>query len=471
MTRAAVVIAALVGCHPTPTAKPPTQAATGAATGAATEHPAPPPPTGPVAPADPEPIVDGDVVDAQTHGIRVLIKHVPGIGDCATGLYIAGGSRGWDAGTAGIEQLALSVAANGGTHQLDQDRFTRKLSDLGSEIRAGSNEDYSEMTAWSLSSAWDDTFALLVAAFRDPALPASEIEIQRQRQLSDLKQAADSPEARLGLVAHQGMFKGHAYANRAIGTIETVSSFTAPQLAAHLAKLRERQRLVVVVVGDVDADHVIASVGKALGDLPAGSFEPGALPDVPAVAKGEVTIVADQLPTSYIQAVFVGPRWTDPDFIVARVAMRWLATRELEEVRTRRNLKAAPAVVFHWNTGGPTCELHVTAVDPRATIKVMLDEARKLRDTKMTERDLVAVKAALVTDAYLAAEAPADQAALLAASQLRGGDWHFVRTFPDRVKAVTADQVLAWAHKAITHLHTFVIGDGRKIDKQLLEAF
>jgi predicted Zn-dependent peptidase len=60
---------------------------------------------------------------------------------------------------------------------------------------------------------------------------------------------------------------------------------------------------------------------------------------------------------------------------------------------------------------------------------------------------------------------------MLAASQLRGGDWHFVRTFPDRVKAVTADQVQAWAHKAITHLHTFVIGDGHKLDKQLLETF
>jgi zinc protease len=466
MKRAAVVIATLVGCHPTPTPKPPAEAAI--------EQPppaSPPPPTGPVARADPKPIVDGDVVDAQAHGIRVLIKRVPGVEGIATGLYIAGGSLGWDARTAGIEQLALSVAANGGTRPLDKDRFTRKLSDLGSEIRAGSNEDYSELTAWSLKSTWDETFALLVDAFRDPALPASEIEIQRQRQLGDLKQEADSPDARLGLVAHHGMFKGHAYENRAIGTVETVSSFTAPQLAAHLAKLRERRRLVVVVVGDVEADRVIASVGKALGDLPAGSFQPDPLPDAPAVAKAEVTVVADRLPTSHIQAVFIGPRWTEPDFVVARVAMRWLATHELEDDRTGRNRSAAPAALFHWNTGVPTCALQVTAVDPRAAMKVMLDQARQLRDAKLSEHDLVAIKAELVTGAYLAAEAPADQAAMLAAAQLRGGDWHFVRTFPDRVKAVTADQVQAWAQKAITHLHAFVIGDGQKIDKQFLETF
>ena len=104
-------------------------------------------------------------------------------------------------------------------------------------------------------------------------------------------------------------------------------------------------------------------------------------------------------------------------------------------------------------------------------MKVMLDEAKKLRDDKMSDHDLVAMKAELLTGAYLASEAPSGQADMLAASQIRGGDWHFFRTFPDRVNAVTADQVHAWASKHLTHFHTFVIGDGQKIDKQSLEQF
>jgi zinc protease len=454
-----LVVAALAACHPSAPPTPP-----------AVAPPSDNLPT-PVESADPAPIVDGDIVDAHTHGIHVLVKRIPGAEVTATTIYIAGGATGWDAKTAGIEQLALAVAANGGTHTLDKDHFTQRLSDLGTKITAASNEDYAELGAWSLTPAWDESFGLLVDAFRDPALPASEIEIQRQRQLAGLKQELDNLDTRLPVITQLGMFKGHPYENRAAGTLETVASFTAPQLAAHLTKLRVTSRLLVIVVGDVEPAHAIAAIGTSLGRLPAGDFKLAPMPDVPPVTKGEVTVVAEKLPTNYIQAMFVGPRWTDPDFVVARVGMLWLAAREFEEVRTKRNLSYAPDAGFYWNTGGPLGFLYVTAVDPRTTMKVMLDEAKKLRDGKMTDHDLVAVKAELLTRAYLAGEAPSGQADMLAASQLRGGDWHFVRTFPDRVTAVTADQVQAWASKHLTHLHTFVIGDGQKIDKQSLESF
>lgn len=430
----------------------------------------PPPPVEPTS-SDPKPIVDGDVVDARIRGIHVLVKRIPGAEEIATGLYIDGGSRNWDANTAGIEKLALAVAAEGGTKTLDKDRFSQKLSDLGSTIESDSNGDYSQLRAWSLKPAWNDTFAMLVDAFRNPALPTSELDVQRQVQLARLKLELDQPEVRIRVIANEGMFKGHPYANRWLGTIDTVTSFTADQLAEHLAKLRDASRLLVVVVGDVDAEQVIQTVGAALGDLPRSPTKLAPMPDVPPVSKGEVTIVPEKLPTNYIRSVFVGPRWNDPDFIVAQVAMSWLHTREFEEVRTKRNLSYGPGAGFAWATGGPIGIITVSAVDPRTTMKVMLDEARKLRDTKMNEHDLVAMKAGLLTRAYLDAEAPSGQADTMASAQLRGGDWRYVRTFPDRVKAVTADQVQAWAQKAITHMHTFVIGDSQKIDKQALEQF
>ncbi|HEX3854419.1 MAG TPA: hypothetical protein VHW01_25830 [Polyangiaceae bacterium] len=52
-----------------------------------------------------------------------------------------------------------------------------------------------------------------------------------------------------------------------------------------------------------------------------------------------------------------------------------------------------------------------------------------------------------------------------------GGDWRLVRTLPERVRAVTPTQVRAWASKNLTHLHTFVLGDDRTLDKDLLESF
>jgi zinc protease len=325
--------------------------------------------------------------------------------------------------------------------------------------------------AWSLTPAWDDTFALLVDAFRHPALPQAQIELMRARQISALKHELDFPDARLAMIAHLGVFKGHPYENRAIGTLETVAGFTAAQLAAHLGKLRETSRLLLVIVGDVDPGHAIATAAQALGDLPRGSYQARPLPPVPSRTAGSVEIVEQKLPTNYLRADFPGPSWRDPDFAVARVAMTTLGLREFKEVRTKRNLSYAPGAWLAWDRELPTGSLYVTAVDPVTTMKVMLDEAKRLRDEPIPAAELAGTKATMLTGTFAEGEAPADQASQLAHAQLYAGDWRFVRSLPDRVRAVTAGQVQAWAAKHLGHLQTFVIGDPAKIDRKALEAF
>jgi zinc protease len=441
-----------------------------AAPGASIPPPSTATPGAPAAPTDAPPRTDGDVTEAWFRGMQILVKRIPGAEVTATQLYIRGGAASWGKSDAGIEQLALQVATSGGTERLSKDAFTDRLSDLGSSLTSRSNEDFAVIDAWSLTPAWSDTFALLVDAFLQPALPGTQIEVVRQRQLSNLKHELDSPDARLAMIAHLGMFKGHPYEHRAVGTLETVAGFTAQQLAAHLARLRETSRLLLVVVGDVDPARVIAAASQALAALPRGSYPARPLPPLPG-RPGSVSIVEQKLPTNYIIALFPGPSWRDPDFIAARVAMSTLGLREFKEVRTKRNLSYAPGAWLDWNRELTTGALYVTAVDPVTTMKVMLDEARRLRDEPIPERELAGTKATLLTGAFLAGEAPADQATELGYAQLLGGDWRLVRSLPDRVRAVTAVQIRTWAARHITRLQTFVIGDPSKIDRKSLEAF
>jgi len=450
-----------------------------AACGGAPPAPLPPTPvTAATVPAGPAPAVsdttmttDGDATEAWVRGIHVLVKRDPGAETASTALYLAGGAMVWTKETAGLEELALRIAASGGTTHLDKDAFAKRLADLGASITTTSTQAYSEIAAWSLLPAWDDTFALLAQVFREPAPPATQLEIERRRQLAEIQHELGNPDARLNLLVTAGMFKDHPYAVRPEGTIETVGGFTAAQVTAQLQRLRQTSRMLIVVVGDLDAPRVVRAVERAFGDLPKGDYIATPVPALPAVATGHVEVADDKLPTNYIEASVVGPRWTDPDFAVARVAMEWLGELEFEEVRTKRNLSYAPGAGFRWRRTTPLVYLYVTAVDPRTTMKVMLDQVRRMRDAKISERDLAAAKAMLLTNTYLAAEAPADQGLQLAQAQIMGGDWHFVRTLPDRVKAVTADQVQAWCATYLTHFRTFVIGDGAKLDRAALESF
>lgn len=414
---------------------------------------------------DAAPITEGDVTQLSINGMTVLVKRVPGAELAAIQLYVKGGARNWGAADAGIENLAVSVAASGGTSKLDKDAFARRLAALGSDVGASSGNDYSVFGAKTLTPKLDETFDILCDTFLSPALPASEIELQRQSMLSRLHHEEESPDARLGLLSHRALFKGHPYENRAVGTLDSVSKLTAEQVKAHLAKLRESSRLLLVVVGDVDAAHVADLAKQKLGGLPRGSFKDAPMPGL-SFAKSQVDVTVDKLPTNYIQGVFTAPSWRDRDFYAAMVAMEHLGFRMFEEVRTKRNLSYAPKAGYRWSGGVPTGVLYVTAVDPETTIKVMFGEVKRLQTEKLSPKQLEAAKSTFLTGSLMGTETTDGQASSLARAQLFAGDWRVQQTLLDHVKGVSAEDVQAFAQKHIGKLQFQIVGSAT-IDKGL----
>jgi zinc protease len=438
------------------------------------EVPPPPPPQpqaappAPVAaePADPAPVTDGDVTVAWANGVKILVKRIPGAEIASMQLYVKGGARNWGPDDAGVERLALAAATSGGTETLDKGAFSRRLAALGSDLGSAVRADFAEIRAKSLTGAWDDTFTLLADAFLHPALPAAEIEVQRQSQIASLRREQDDPDALLGLSVHRAVFKGHPFENRAVGTLESVQKLGADALRAHLGKLRETSRLVFVTAGNVDAAHVVDRVKAAFGGLPRGSYQGAPFPPV-RFAAAALTTVEKKLETTYIQGAFPVPALGDPDYADGVVAMSLLGHRVFEEVRTKRNLSYAPGAGMNGGTTVPLGYLYVTAVDPNTTLKVMFDEVRKLQAEPISEKDLAGTKATYVTDYLMENETTDGQASMLADAELLGGSYALARTLPDRIRAVTAAGVQAFAKKYLAHLQVVVVGDPSKLDRAL----
>jgi zinc protease len=418
------------------------------------------------APADPAPITDGDVTIAYANGIKIIVKRIPGAELAAMQLYVKGGARNWTADDAGVERLALAVATSGGTESMDKDAFARRLAALGSDVFSDVRLDYSAIKAKSLGARWDDTFALLADTSMRPALPAAEIEVQRARQLAALRREQESPDAALGLLVHRALYKGHPFENRAVGTPESVQKLGAEALKAHLGKLRETSRLVFVTAGDVDPAHVIEKVRAAFGGLPRGAYEGAPFPRI-SFDKSAVVTAEKKLSTNYIEGAFPAPGWHDPDQAEAMVAMSLLRYRLFEEVRTKRNLSYAPSAGLAMGSTAPTGYLYVTAVDPNTTIKVMFDEARKLQNEPISDKDLAGTKATFLTGYLMQNESVDGQAAMLAEAEILGGSYQLARTLPERIRGVTPAAVQAYAKKYVNHLQVVVLGDPAKVDKGL----
>ena len=412
-------------------------------------------------------MTDGDVTFGQVGQVQVLVRRWPGAELVATTLAIHGGVLNVDARTAGVELLGLRTAASGGPDSLSKDAFSRTLSKVGGTLEAGAAPNYSTLQAKSLRADWQQSLGLLLAVFLHPALSTTELELQRARLLQDLKREQESPDDALQFLSEQLLFRGTPYALRPQGTDASVRGLSKEDIQRHLASLRAQNRLLLVVVGDVEPEVVFALARKALLGLPEG----GPLPVAPAplqFSEPRLLTEARALPTNYILASFAGPSWASADFAVGRLAVAVLSEREFLEVRSRRSLSYAPEVRLNMSRPQTFGGLYVSAVEPKVALPVMQTVVEELAQSPLPEAELKGDRAALLVEFFLTEETTDGAAQRLVEAQLLGGDWHLVRTVPERVRHTTGKDVQSFVQKYVHHYQVALVGDADSVQLGLL---
>jgi zinc protease len=402
---------------------------------------------------------DGDVTSASVDGIVVLVRRVPGASLVAASIFIAGGAHNWGQEDAGVERLALATAVGGGPAGMTREAFVRRLEEVGSNLRAESSESFAELRCQSLVASWPEAFRLMTEAFLHPRLDPDEIELRRAQQLGELEEEQRDPERRLHFVARAALFQGHLYQNRAIGTAESVARLGRDRLIAHLARLRQRSRLMVVVAGDVAAADVIAEVKRGLGTLPAGRRGEQSPPPLPA-RPARVIRTEGANATASLVSVFPAPGWRDPSLPAAVLAMQLLSSRLYQEVRVKRSLSYAAGAFLAADSFLPVGGLEATSSDPDTTLKVMMEEVERLRREPPGAEELEDARGTFLTGYLLGVESTAGMVADLAGAQIYGGDWRLARRWPERLRQVTPGEVQAFA---LAHLGNFLtVVEGRQ---------
>jgi predicted Zn-dependent peptidase len=420
--------------------------------------------------SDSLPVTEGDVTSATIAGMQLLVKRVPGAELAAVHLYVRGGARNWSAQDAGIEQLALRVATTGGLtlggKALGKEEFGKLLAATGVTLASEAHRDASSIAGKGPLTRFDTVLGVVAASFLAPALPAAEVELARQQQLLQLQRREEQPDARLERLALRALFAGHPYENDALGTLESVAKLGPAQVAAHLAKLREGSRLLLVIVGDVEPAQALAAARLAFAAVPRGSYAPAPLAR-PQFAAAKLATEAMQLPTNYVEASFPGPGPADTEYPAARLAMRLLADRVFEEVRTKRNLSYAPSAGYSGYEAGGVGMLYVSAVDPTTTLGVMQAEVKRLQETPATAAELKSTRAQLRTRFAMAGETTDGLAEQLAQGALAAGDWRWAQRYQNALEGVTAEQVQAFARKYAARFQVVLLGDPAKLDPKV----
>jgi predicted Zn-dependent peptidase len=417
-----------------------------------------------VAPAQEAQIGQGAalVTEFEVNGLKVLFKRRAGSLTVSSGLFFRGGARNINEKNAGIEAVTLETATEGGL-KYPRLKLRNELSRTGATLGAGANYDYSVLALGTPRTHFDRAWDMYADVILNPAFAQEDLTRIQERMVSSLRDDTDDPDTLLQRLQEQDAYAGHPYMNRPQGTPENIGKFKPADLKAYHKTLLATSQMLLVVVGDLEVADLKAKVTAVFGKLPKGNDIARPLPQL-AFDKPNVAVTAKDLPTNYIQGVYVAPPMTSPDFAAMRLASAILRDRVFEEVRIKRNLSYAPSAFLN-SQGANIGGIYVSAVDANRATSVMLDEINRLQNDLVDERELRGTVSQFLTTYYVGQETNAAQAAELALFELVGGGWRNAFTVIDKLRAVTPVEVRRVSREYMKNLHFVVIGNPAQIDK------
>jgi zinc protease len=404
------------------------------------------------------------VTEFDVNGLKVLIKRRAGSQTISAGLFLRGGTNNLTRANQGIESLMLAAATESSA-RYPRERLRTELARMSTSIGFDTEFDFSSLTFATTRENFDRSWDIFTDVALRPTFDPEDVRLMQERILSGLREEQTTPDSYLQLLQEQVAYANHPYANRARGTIESVQSLKVEDVRRYHKAAMQTSRLLLVVVGDLDAAALRARIESTFGRLPRGNYAP---PTSAPLVFTEPTfeVISRQLPTNYVQGVFTAPAPTSDDIYAMRVATVLLRDRVFSEVRVRRNLSYAPNAFLN-NQGTNIGGIYVTAVDANQAVGVMLDEVARLQRNAVEPNEISAVIALFLTTYYLGQETNAAQVSELGTYELIGGGWRKSFEVLERLRSVSPADVRRVARTYMRNMRFVAIGDPAKLDKTI----
>lgn len=371
---------------------------------------------------------------------------------------------------AGLANMVSGLIAEG-AGDLDSQAFQQRLEELAIRMNFQADHDAFHGSLQTLTENRDEAFRLLKLALTAPRYDAEPVARVRAQILTGLKQAEEDPEEIASNTWFKTAFPDHPYGSPVEGTPQTIVNITGPDLRGFAGRQFSRERLVVAVVGDIDAKTLAGLLDASFGALPiAARAKPGAV----VTPKTAATVaIARDIPQTVMMFGMPGLLRNDPDFIPAYVMNYVLGgggfnSRLMAEIREKRGLAySVDTQLMPLEQAGLFIGSVATQNDRASeTVALIRQELTRLRDTGVTQAELDNAKIYLVGSFPLRFDSNAKISGQLLGLQLEelGIDYFNIRN--GLIMAVTLADVNRVARRLLTPDSLLLVSVGKPAAEQ-----
>jgi predicted Zn-dependent peptidase len=234
-----------------------------------------------------------DVTRVELDSGTVLLVHekrdVPLVG---AEVVIRGGAVTDPEGLSGLSSLFAGMLERGSGDR-DAAGFAEAIDAVGGALTAATGLESISISAEFLSRDADLMVELITDMLLAPALGPAEVKKLRDRRIDQLRAVKDSSlQSLLPVYGNAFLFAEHPYAVAIDGSEESLAKIRHRDLVAYYRDHVGGDRLIISIVGDIDAAAMIDSLSAAFGDWRAAGAE---LPEIApaAAAEGRRVLLVD----------------------------------------------------------------------------------------------------------------------------------------------------------------------------------
>jgi zinc protease len=349
-----------------------------------------------------------------------------------------------------------------GTAKHPKGEFSNLVSELGGQENAFTSYDY---TAYFQKIAKEhlatmmayeaDRMTNLVLSDED-VIPERDVVLEERRMRTDSDPASQLSES-LGAT----LYVNHPYGLPIIGWQHEIASLDRSDALAYYRRFYTPENAILVVAGDVTEAKVRDLAAATYGAIPARGEAPKrsrkAEPPIPAARRVELADPKVEQPSFqryWLAPSHVGAADSEPYAleVLAQVLGGGPSSRLFRALVQEQEL-AVNAGAWYMGDAVDLTRFAVWAL-PREGVELRTiekaAEAVVAGIGDLGERELARAKTQLVADAVYARDSQATLARMYGSTLAIGGEVRDVETWPERIDAVTAEEVIAAARKRLT---------------------
>jgi zinc protease len=382
------------------------------------------------------------------NGVTLLLREDRASPIVAVSTIARGGQWIEPEGLSGVSNMAAVLLRRGAAQRSARD-VSERADGLGMVLSTGGSPDYLSVSWQAPSRNLADAWSLYADVLLRPTFPSTEIEKVRQDLAQQVKSLGDRPFEYTNLRFAEALYGVSPYRRLVAGDTTSLARIQSADLRRAYERMVCGANLVVAVVGDFDADALLAIAKRTLGALRRGApVEVGNVRDAGPASAVVRFEPKDQEQITY-NTGWLGCSVRDPDYVPLRVVTGLLGDRIFFKYVYEKGV-AYRSWFYSVDRMGQSSvqnEMGVASSNFPMAASGVLQDVAEVVNGPLTERQLGDSKEKLLSRHALGVQENMALAQRLGWYEAAGLGFEYADRYPELVRQVTVAQAREMARK------------------------